>query len=141
MLLQLPLPSQLDSDELVALIDPRKDVDGLTPFNAGLLMQGRPGLVPCTPAGVMELLAHAGTQLEGADAVVLGRSLLVGRPLAALLLREHATVTICHSRTRRLSEVCARADVLVAAVGASRMVGAEMVKPGATVIDVGINRV
>ena len=140
-LLQLPLPSQLDSDELVALIDPRKDVDGLTPFNAGLLMQGRPGLVPCTPAGVMELLAHAGTQLEGADAVVLGRSLLVGRPLAALLLREHATVTICHSRTRRLSEVCARADVLVAAVGASRMVGAEMVKPGATVIDVGINRV
>ena len=140
-LLQLPLPPQLDADELVALIDPAKDVDGLTPFNAGLLMQGRPGLVPCTPAGVMELLAHAGMRLEGAEAVVLGRSLLVGRPLAALLLREHATVTICHSRTRELAEVCARADVLVAAAGVPRIVAAEMVKPGATVIDVGINRV
>ena len=140
-LLQLPLPPSLDPDELTALIDPRKDVDGLTPFNAGLLMHGRPGLVPCTPAGVMGLLAHAGTPLAGAEAVVLGRSLLVGRPVAALLLREHATVTICHSRTRDLAEVCARADVLVAAVGAPALVGAEMVKPGATVIDVGINRV
>ena len=140
-LLQLPLPPQLDPDELTALIDPGKDVDGLTPVSAGLLMHGRPGLVPCTPAGVMELLRHAGTELRGAEAVVLGRSLLVGRPLAAMLLGADATVTICHSRTRDLAEVCRRADVLVAAVGSPRLVHAGMVKQGATVIDVGINRV
>ena len=139
-LLQLPLPSQLDADELTALISPRKDVDGLTPVNAGLLMHGRPALVPCTPAGVMELLHFAGTELRGANAVVLGRSILVGRPLAGLLLREDATVTTCHSRTRDLAEVCRRADVLIAAVGSPRMVRGNMVKEGATVIDVGINR-
>ncbi len=140
-LLQLPLPDHLDGPEMTALIDPAKDVDGLTPTNAGLLMQGRPGLVPCTPAGVIELLDRVGTELSGADAVVVGRSTLVGKPLAALLLARNATVTTCHSRTRDLGESCRRADVLVAAVGVPRMIGAEMVRPGATVIDVGINRV
>ena len=139
-LVQLPLPDQIDQDEVIAAIDPAKDVDGLTAVSAGLLAQDRPGLVPCTPQGVIELLAHTGIELEGAEAVVLGRSILVGKPLAALLLAANATVTVCHSRTRDLAEVCARADVLVAAVGSPRLVGAEMVKPGATVIDVGTNR-
>jgi methylenetetrahydrofolate dehydrogenase (NADP+) / methenyltetrahydrofolate cyclohydrolase len=139
-LVQLPLPGQIDQDEVIAAIDPAKDVDGLTAVSAGLLAQDRPGLVPCTPRGVIELLAHAGVELEGAEAVVLGRSILVGKPLAALLLAANATVTVCHSRTRDLAGVCARADVLVAAVGSPRLVGAEMVKPGATVIDVGTNR-
>ena len=121
-------------------IDPRKDVDGLTPVNAGLLAHGTPGLVPCTPAGVMELLAHEGVELEGAEAVVVGRSKLVGVPVARLLLMANATVTICHSRTRDLDAVCARADVLVAAVGVPRLLGAAAVKPGAVVIDVGMNR-
>jgi methylenetetrahydrofolate dehydrogenase (NADP+)/methenyltetrahydrofolate cyclohydrolase len=140
-LLQLPLPDGLDADAVTALIDPAKDVDGLTPTNGGLLMKGRPGIVPCTPAGVMELLDRSGTALEGAEAVVVGRSELVGKPLAALLLAANATVTTCHSRTRDLPEVCRRADVLVAAVGAPRLVTGEMVRAGATVIDVGINRV
>jgi methylenetetrahydrofolate dehydrogenase (NADP+) / methenyltetrahydrofolate cyclohydrolase len=140
-LLQLPLPAGLDGDAMTALISPAKDVDGLTPTNAGLLSQGRPGLVPCTPAGVIELLDSAGVALEGADAVVIGRSALVGKPLAALLLARHATVTICHSRTRDLAAVCSRADVLVAAVGVARMITAEMVGAGAVVIDVGVNRV
>jgi len=139
-LVQLPLPGQIDQDEVIAAIDPAKDVDGLTATSAGLLAQDRPGLVPCTPQGVIELLAHAGVELEGAEAVVLGRSILVGKPLAALLLAANATVTVCHSRTRDLAGVCSRADVLVAAVGSPRLVGAEMVKPGATVIDVGTNR-
>jgi methylenetetrahydrofolate dehydrogenase (NADP+)/methenyltetrahydrofolate cyclohydrolase len=139
-LLQLPVPDHLDGPALTALISPAKDVDGLTPITAGLLAQGRPGLRPCTPSGVIELLGRHGVELEGAEAVVLGRSLLVGRPLAALLLERHATVTVCHSRTRELAAVCARADVLVAAVGVPRLVGAEFVKPGAAVIDVGINR-
>jgi methylenetetrahydrofolate dehydrogenase (NADP+) / methenyltetrahydrofolate cyclohydrolase len=139
-LVQLPLPEQIDPDAVVAAIDPAKDVDGLTPVNAGLLAQGQPGLVPATPRGVVELIRHAGTELEGAEAVIVGRSILVGRPLAALLIGENATVTVCHSRTRDLAAVCARADVLVAAVGAQRLIGAEMVKPGATVIDVGTNR-
>ena len=139
-LVQLPLPEQIDQDAVIAEIDPAKDVDGLTATNAGLLAQGRPGLVPCTPQGVVELLRHAGAELEGAEAVVLGRSILVGRPLASLLLGEHATVTICHSRTRDLAEVCSRADVLIAAVGSPRLVTAEMVHPGAIVIDVGTNR-
>ena len=139
-LVQLPLPEQIDQDEVIAAIDPAKDVDGLTATSAGLLAQGRPGLVPCTPLGVVELLRHAETELEGAEAVVLGRSILVGRPLASLLLGENATVTVCHSRTRDLEAVCSRADVLVAAVGSPRLVGPEMVKPGATVIDVGTNR-
>ena len=140
-LVQLPLPSQIDQDAVIAAIDPAKDVDGLTATNAGLLAQGRPGLVPCTPRGVVELIRYAGTELEGAEAVIVGRSILVGRPLSALLLGEDATVTACHSRTRDLAGVCSRADVLVAAVGSPRLVTAEMVKPGATVIDVGTNRV
>jgi methylenetetrahydrofolate dehydrogenase (NADP+)/methenyltetrahydrofolate cyclohydrolase len=140
-LLQLPLPDHLDQDELISLIDPAKDVDGLTPANAGLLFQGREGLVPCTPAGVMELLAEAGTDLEGARAVVLGRSILVGKPVAQLLLAANATVTHCHSRTRDLAAVCREADVLIAAVGSPRLVTADMVSEGAVVIDVGTNRV
>jgi methylenetetrahydrofolate dehydrogenase (NADP+)/methenyltetrahydrofolate cyclohydrolase len=139
-LVQLPLPEGLDADAVVAALDPRKDVDGLTPGNAGLLAHGMPGLVPCTPAGVMELLRHEGIGLEGADAVVVGRSKLVGVPVARLLLGTNATVTVCHSRTRDLPAVCRRADVLVAAVGVPRLLGADAVKPGAVVIDVGMNR-
>ena len=123
-LVQLPLPDQIDPDHVVAAIPAEKDVDGLTPISAGLLAQGQPGLVPCTPQGVIELLDHAGVELEGAEAVVLGRSILVGRPLAALLLGRNATVTVCHSRTRDLAAVCSRADVLVAAVGSPGLVGA-----------------
>ncbi|HEY3190043.1 MAG TPA: bifunctional methylenetetrahydrofolate dehydrogenase/methenyltetrahydrofolate cyclohydrolase FolD [Solirubrobacteraceae bacterium] len=139
-LLQLPLPGHLDADAMTALIDPAKDVDGLTPVSAGLLAQGRPGLVPCTPLGVMELLRHVGTGLEGARAVVVGRSQLVGKPLATLLLAANATVTHCHSRTRGLGAVCREADVLVAAAGRPRLITGDMVRPGATVIDVGTNR-
>ena len=140
-LLQLPLPDQLDQFEMTALIPPEKDVDGLTPLSAGLLAQGREGLVPCTPAGIMELLREAGTELEGARAVVLGRSQLVGKPVAALLLAANATVTHCHSRTRDLAAVCREADVLIAAVGRPGTVTADMVREGAVVIDVGTNRV
>jgi methylenetetrahydrofolate dehydrogenase (NADP+)/methenyltetrahydrofolate cyclohydrolase len=139
-LVQLPLPAHIDSDVVVQALDPQKDVDGLTPANAGLLAHGTPGLVPCTPAGVMELLAHEGVELEGAEAVVVGRSKLVGVPVARLLLAANATVTICHSKTRDLDATCRRADVLVAAVGVPRLLGAEAVKPGAVVIDVGMNR-
>jgi methylenetetrahydrofolate dehydrogenase (NADP+)/methenyltetrahydrofolate cyclohydrolase len=139
-LVQLPLPDQIDPDAVVAAINPAKDVDGLTPVNAGLLAQGHPGLVPCTPQGVVELIRHAGAELEGAEAVIVGRSILVGRPLASLLLGENSTVTVCHSRTRDLAAVCSRADVLVAAAGTPRLIGAEMINPGATVIDVGTNR-
>jgi methylenetetrahydrofolate dehydrogenase (NADP+)/methenyltetrahydrofolate cyclohydrolase len=139
-LVQLPVPDQIDADAVVAAIDPRKDVDGLTPLNAGLLAHGTPGLVPCTPAGVMELLRHEGVELEGAEAVVVGRSKLVGVPVARLLLSANATVTVCHSRTRDLDATCARADVLVAAVGVPKLLGADAVKPGAVVIDVGMNR-
>ena len=139
-LVQMPLPEQLDQDEVIAAIDAAKDVDGLTAASAGLLAQGRPGLVPCTPQGVMELLRVAGTTVEGAEAVIVGRSILVGRPLAALLTNASATVTVCHSRTRDLGAVCARADILVAAVGSPRMIQGDWVKPGATVVDVGINR-
>jgi len=139
-LVQLPVPDQIDPDHIVAAIDPAKDVDGLTPVNAGLLAHGMPGLVSCTPAGVMELLRHAGVELEGAEAVVVGRSKLVGVPVARLLLAANATVTSCHSRTRDLAAVCRRADVLIAAVGVPRLLGADAVKPGAVVIDVGVNR-
>jgi methylenetetrahydrofolate dehydrogenase (NADP+) / methenyltetrahydrofolate cyclohydrolase len=139
-LLQLPLPAGLDQDPLISAIDPAKDVDGLTPANAGLLFQDREGLVPCTPAGVLELLAEAGAELEGARAVVIGRSILVGKPVAQLLLAANATVTHCHSRTRDLPAVCREADVLVAAAGSPRLVTAEMVREGAVVIDVGTNR-
>jgi methylenetetrahydrofolate dehydrogenase (NADP+)/methenyltetrahydrofolate cyclohydrolase len=139
-LVQLPVPEQIDPDRVVAAIDPGKDVDGLTPVNAGLLAHGMPGLVPCTPAGVMELLRHEKVELEGAEAVVVGRSKLVGVPVARLLLAANATVTVCHSRTRDLAATCRRADVLVAAVGAPCLLGADAVKPGAVVIDVGMNR-
>ncbi len=139
-LVQLPVPDHIDPDRIVAAIDPGKDVDGLTPVNAGLLAHGMPGLVPCTPAGVIELLRHEGVELAGAEAVVVGRSKLVGVPVARLLLAANATVTVCHSRTRDLEATCSRADVLVAAVGVPRLLGPAAVKPGAVVIDVGMNR-
>jgi methylenetetrahydrofolate dehydrogenase (NADP+) / methenyltetrahydrofolate cyclohydrolase len=139
-LLQLPTPEQVDGGALTEIIDPAKDVDGLTPISAGLLAKGRPGLRPCTPAGVMELLRRHDVELKGAEVVVVGRSDLVGKPVAALLLAQHATVTICHSRTRDLAEVCRRADVLIAAVGKPGLVRGDWVKDGAVVIDVGINR-
>jgi methylenetetrahydrofolate dehydrogenase (NADP+)/methenyltetrahydrofolate cyclohydrolase len=140
-LLQLPLPDGLDQDDFISLIDPAKDVDGLTSANAGLLMQDREeAMVACTPAGVMELLREAGAELEGARAVVVGRSILVGKPLAQLLLGANATVTHCHSRTRDLPAVCREADVLIAAVGSPGLVTGEMVREGAVVIDVGTNR-
>jgi methylenetetrahydrofolate dehydrogenase (NADP+)/methenyltetrahydrofolate cyclohydrolase len=139
-LVQLPLPDQIDPDRVVAAIDPGKDVDGLTPVNAGLLAHGMPGLVSCTPAGVMELLRREEVELEGTEAVVVGRSKLVGVPVSRLLLAANATVTVCHSRTRDLAAVCRRADVLVAAVGVPQLLGADAIKPGAVVIDVGVNR-
>jgi methylenetetrahydrofolate dehydrogenase (NADP+)/methenyltetrahydrofolate cyclohydrolase len=140
-LLQLPLPGQLDGPALTAVIDPAKDVDGLTPINAGLLSLGRPGLRPCTPLGVMEVLQDSGVPVEGAEAVVVGRSNLFGKPMALLLLQANATVTVCHSRTRDLREVCRRADILIAAVGRPRLIGRDFVKPGAVVIDVGQSRI
>jgi len=139
-LLQLPLPGELDGAELTSLISPAKDVDGLTPVNVGLLSIGRDGLRPCTPLGVMELLRDTGVELEGAEAVVVGRSNLFGKPMAQLLLAANATVTSCHSRTRDLRAVCARADVLIAAVGSPRLIVRDFVAPGAVVIDVGMNR-
>ena len=139
-LVQSPLPAGLDFKQVLERIDPAKDVDGFHPLNMGRLVAGRPGLVACTPAGVMELLDSTGIELQGADAVVVGRSDIVGKPVALLLLHRSATVTVCHSRTRDLPAVTRRADVLVAAVGRPRMITADMVKPGATVIDVGINR-
>jgi methylenetetrahydrofolate dehydrogenase (NADP+)/methenyltetrahydrofolate cyclohydrolase len=140
-LLQLPLPEHLDGTSLTGMISADKDVDGLTPVNAGLLSLGRPGLRPCTPAGVMELLADTGVELEGAEAVVVGRSNLFGKPMAQLLLAHNATVTMSHSRTRDLREVCSRAEVLIVAVGRARLVKGDFVKPGAVVIDVGMNRI
>jgi methylenetetrahydrofolate dehydrogenase (NADP+) / methenyltetrahydrofolate cyclohydrolase len=139
-LLQLPVPEHIDAAAVTELIDPDKDVDGLTPASAGRLALGSQGLRPCTPAGVIELLDDAGVALEGAETVVVGRSNLVGKPLAQLLLARNATVTVCHSRTRDLAAVCARADVLVAAVGVAELVRGDWVKPGAAVIDVGMNR-
>lgn len=139
-LLQLPVPAGLDGPALTGMISPDKDVDGLTPISAGRLAQNLPGLRPCTPLGILELLDSHGVALDGADAVVVGRSNLVGRPIAVLLVHRNATVTVCHSRTRALQSVCSRADLLVAAIGRPRLVGPEYVKPGAVVIDVGINR-
>src|ERR1700729_1793841 len=139
-LLQLPTPAHIDGSRLTTLIDAAKDVDGLTPVSAGLLAKGLPGLRPCTPAGVLELLKRHDVELEGAEAVVVGRSDLVGKPVAALLLAENATVTMCHSRTRDLDAVCRRAAVLNPAGGGPQMIAGDWVKPGATVIDVGINR-
>jgi methylenetetrahydrofolate dehydrogenase (NADP+)/methenyltetrahydrofolate cyclohydrolase len=139
-LVQLPLSKGLDEDEVVRRIHPDKDVDGLTPINLGRLLAGNPRLVPCTPAGCLEVLDHYGATLEGAEAVVVGRSRLVGKPLAQLLLARHATVTMCHTRTRDLAFHTRRADVLCVAAGRPRMITGEMVKPGAWVIDVGVNR-
>ena len=140
-LVQLPLPEQIDEDRVIRTIAPVKDVDGFHPVSAGYLLQGRPTFVAATPSGIMELLREYEIPLRGARAVVVGRSNIVGKPMALLLLAEHATVTICHSRTRDLAEVVREGDVVVAAVGRPETVTAEMVKPGATVIDVGINRV
>jgi methylenetetrahydrofolate dehydrogenase (NADP+) / methenyltetrahydrofolate cyclohydrolase len=139
-LLQLPLPKGLDEDEAIAAIAPEKDADGLHPTNLGRLLAGAPSVVPCTPAGCMEILDHYGCELKGAEAVVIGRSRLVGKPLAQLLLARHATVTMCHTRTRDLAAHTRRADVLCVAAGRPRTVTGEMVKEGAWVIDVGINR-
>jgi methylenetetrahydrofolate dehydrogenase (NADP+)/methenyltetrahydrofolate cyclohydrolase len=139
-LLQLPVPEGLDGHSLTSMISPDKDVDGLTPISAGRLVQNIPGLRPCTPQGIIKLLDIHDVPLEGAEAVVVGRSDLVGRPVAAMLVHRNATVTICHSRTRNLPGVCSRADVLVAAVGRPRLIGPEYVKRGAVVMDVGINR-
>jgi methylenetetrahydrofolate dehydrogenase (NADP+)/methenyltetrahydrofolate cyclohydrolase len=140
-LVQLPLPKQIDAQKVIDAIDPTKDVDGFHPINVGLLHLGRPALVPCTPSGVMRLIDATGAAVEGKRAVVIGRSDIVGKPVAALLLSRNATVTICHSRTRELAAIAREADILVAAIGKARFVTAEMIKPGAIVIDVGINRV
>lgn len=137
---QLPLPEHLDPEAVFEKLDPRKDVDGLSPYNVGRLALGRPQLVPCTPLGILELVRSAGVPLKGVRAVVVGRSNLVGKPTALLLLAEHATVTLCHSHTRDLASHTREADVLVAAVGKPRLVTADMVKPGAVVVDVGITR-
>ncbi len=139
-LLQLPLPRGLDEDEAIRAIVPAKDVDGLHPQNLGQLLAGAPTVVPCTPAGCLEILDHYGAKLEGAEAVVVGRSRLVGKPLAQLLLARHATVTTCHTRTRDLAAHTRRADVLCVAAGRARMITGDMVKEGSWVIDVGINR-
>ena len=142
-LVQLPLPAQIaeDEEEILSHIDPRKDVDGFHPVNVGHLVLGAPGLRPCTPAGCIRMLDYAGIPIEGAHAVIIGRSNIVGKPMAHLLLERNATVTICHSRTRNLAAIARTADILVAAVGRPRFVTADMVKEGATVIDIGINRI
>jgi len=139
-LLQLPLPKGLDEDAAIAAIAPEKDADGLHPTNLGRLLAGEPSVVPCTPAGCLEILDHYGAKLEGTEAVVIGRSRLVGKPLAQLLLSRHATVTMCHTRTRDLAAHTRRADVLCVAAGRAGMVTGDMVKDGSWVIDVGINR-
>ena len=139
-LVQLPLPPQIDPRRIITALDPAKDVDGFHPENVGRLWSGDPALVPCTPAGCLRLLQSSGTKLAGAEAVVLGRSTIVGKPMAALLLAEHCTVTLAHSRSRDLPALARRADILVAAVGRAEMVRGAWIKPGATVIDVGINR-
>ena len=139
-LVQLPLPGHIDEQAVIAAIPPEKDVDGFTPVNVGRMTIGQPCFLPCTPAGCMEMLRAAGQPIEGKRAVVVGRSNIVGKPAALLLLGQNATVTVCHSRTRDLARLCAEADILVAAVGRPRFITGDMVKPGATVIDVGINR-
>lgn len=139
-LVQLPLPPQIDESKVIEAIDPAKDVDGFHPVNAGRLLSGRPCFVPCTPLGILEMLDREGVDLKGKHAVVVGRSNIVGKPAALLLLSRHATVTVCHSRTADLPAVVRSADVVVAAVGKAQMVRGSWIKPGATVIDVGINR-
>ena len=140
-LVQLPLPKGLDANAVTRAIDPAKDVDGLTPHSAGCLLLGLPSLVPCTPQGIMKILERCAIPLEGANAVVIGRSNIVGKPISLLLQRANATVTMCHSKTRDLRAVCREADVLVAAVGVPRLVRGEWIKPGAAVIDVGVSLV
>ena len=140
-LVQLPLPPQVDSKKVLLAVDPAKDVDGFHPVNVGFLSTQRPGLVPCTPAGVMEILKRSDITVSGQEAVVVGRSDIVGKPVAMLLLNGNATVTICHSKTRDLAEVCRRADIVVAAIGRAGMITRDFVKPGAIVIDVGMNKV
>jgi methylenetetrahydrofolate dehydrogenase (NADP+)/methenyltetrahydrofolate cyclohydrolase len=140
-LVQLPLPAHVDAKKVLLAVDPNKDVDGFHPMNVGYLSTQRPGLVPCTQAGVMEVLRRSQIPVAGQEAVVIGRSDIVGKPVAMLLLNKNATVTVCHSKTRDLPEVCRRADILVAAIGRAGMVTRNYVKPGATVIDVGINRI
>jgi methylenetetrahydrofolate dehydrogenase (NADP+) / methenyltetrahydrofolate cyclohydrolase len=140
-LVQLPLPSQVDSKKVLMTVDPDKDVDGFHPMNVGFLATGRPGLVPCTPAGIMEILERSHIAVGGQEAVVVGRSDIVGKPTAMLLTNRNATVTICHSKTRDLPLVCRRADILVAAIGRAGMITRDFVKPGAAVIDVGMNTV
>ena len=140
-LVQLPLPSHVDAKKILLAVDPAKDVDGFHPMNVGYLSTQRPGLVPCTPAGVMEILRRSSIRIAGQEAVVVGRSDIVGKPVAMLLLNENATVTVCHSKTRDLPEVGRRADILIAAIGRAGMITADYVKPGATVVDVGINKI
>ena len=140
-LIQLPLPPRVDAKALLDAVSPAKDVDGFHPVNAGRLQSGRPALAPCTPAGVIEILKRSGIALSGQNAVVVGRSDIVGKPAAMLLLHENATVTICHSKTRDLGAVTRQADILVAAIGRAGFITPEMVRPGATIIDVGINRI
>ncbi len=140
-LVQMPLPPQIDARKILSVVDPAKDVDGFHPVNVGRLWSGVPGFVPCTPAGILELLERSGVPIEGAHAVVIGRSDIVGKPMAALLLHRHATVTLCHSRTRDLPAVASSADILVAALGRPAFVTGDFIRPGATVIDVGINQV
>lgn len=139
-LVQLPLPKHLNEKEVILMINPEKDVDAFHPINTGRIMSGDYSFVPCTPAGVMALIERSGVNVEGKECVVVGRSNIVGKPMAMLLLEANGTVTVCHSRTKNLAEVCRRADILVAAVGRPKMIGANMVKQGAVVIDVGINR-
>jgi methylenetetrahydrofolate dehydrogenase (NADP+) / methenyltetrahydrofolate cyclohydrolase len=140
-LVQLPLPPQVDAKKVLLAVDPAKDVDGFHPMNVGFLSTQRPGLVPCTPAGVMEILKRSNIAIAGREAVVVGRSDIVGKPVAMLLLNANATVTVCHSKTHDLAGVCRRADILVAAIGRAGMITREFVKPGATVIDVGMNSI
>ncbi len=140
-LVQLPLPPQVDAKRVLMAVDPAKDVDGFHPMNVGFLSTQRPGLVPCTPSGVMEILHRSGISVSGADAVVVGRSDIVGKPMAMLLTNAHATVTICHSKSHDLPGICRRADILVAAIGRTGMITRDYVKPGATVIDVGMNKI
>ena len=139
-LVQLPLPKQIDEKAIIDAISPEKDVDAFHPFNVGRIMIGSYAFLPCTPAGVMELIASTGVSVSGKNCVVIGRSNIVGKPMAMLLLHQNGTVTICHSRTQNLKEICAKADILVAAVGKANFVTADMVKEGAVVIDVGMNR-
>jgi methylenetetrahydrofolate dehydrogenase (NADP+)/methenyltetrahydrofolate cyclohydrolase len=140
-LVQLPLPPQVDAKKVLMAVDPAKDVDGFHPMNVGFLSTQRPGLVPCTPGGVMEMLHRSNIAVAGQEAVVVGRSDIVGKPMAMLLMNAHATVTVCHSKTRDLAGVCRRGDIVVAAIGRAGMVTRDFVKPGATVIDVGMNKV